>query len=122
MPVVGCGAVDLPFLTKYLHGKLIHHFIKADYIPSVLDPIKFGQKWDPKGKFIRKYCPELKNMPIRYLFAPWKAPRSIQEEAKCIVGTDYPTPIVDHRQARAHNAELIREMNNLSLQEVEGEA
>lgn len=95
----------------------------SDQIPTrVLDPIKFGQKWDPKGKFIRKYCPELKNMPIRYLFAPWKAPRSVQEEAKCTVGTDYPTPIVDHRQARAHNADLIREMNNLSLQEVEGEA
>ena len=100
----------------------MYRYVGINVTFSVLDPIKFGQKWDPKGKFIRKYCPELKNMPIRYLFAPWKAPRSVQEEAKCIVGTDYPAPIVDHRQARAHNAELIREMNNLSLQEVEGEA
>ena len=115
-----------------------------------LHPVKFGQKWDPKGLFVRKYCPELKDMPLRYLFSPWKAPRQVQEVAKvfyatnwgfhhknpfmirvylaalifrvlihskCIIGEDYPAPIVDHNQVTSHNSELIRDLNNLSLDE-----
>lgn len=38
-------------------------------------------------------------MPLRYLFEPWKAPLSVQQKAKCIVGVDYPKPIVDHQVA-----------------------
>ena len=38
-------------------------------------------------------------MPIEYLFEPWKAPHDIQQSANCIVGTDYPHPMVDHKQA-----------------------
>ena len=47
-----------------------------------LDPVKFGRTWDPEGKYVRKYCPELKDIPLRYLFAPWTAPQTVQEIAK----------------------------------------
>merc|ERR1711935_74072 len=89
----------------------------CDEIPHrSLHPIKFGQKWDPQGVFVRKYCPELKDVPLRYLFSPWKAPRPVQEKAKCIIGEDYPAPIVDHNQANSHNLDLIKELNDLSLE------
>lgn len=48
----------------------------------VLDPVKLGRKWDPTGSYVRRYCPELKDMPFRYLFAPWTAPEQVQEIAK----------------------------------------
>jgi hypothetical protein len=38
-------------------------------------------------------------MPLLYLFEPWKAPKSVQEATGCVVGRDYPPPMVDHKQA-----------------------
>ena len=38
----------------------------------------------------------MQDMPAKYIWEPWKAPRKVQEEAKCIIGIDYPAPIVDH--------------------------
>lgn len=35
-------------------------------------------------------------MPAKYIWEPWKAPLKVQEEANCIIGKDYPAPIVDH--------------------------
>ena len=94
-------------LFKLCAGSAFHDEISE----RVLDPVKLGRKWDPKGDYVRRYCPELKNMPLRYLFAPWTAPQSVQDVAKCRIGTDYPSPIIDHKQARAHNLELIRQIN-----------
>lgn len=47
----------------------------------------------------RRYVPELKDMPLQYLFEPWRAPLKVQQEAGCIVGQDYPSPMVDHKIA-----------------------
>ncbi|GLD96102.1 hypothetical protein PINS_up004780 [Pythium insidiosum] len=62
-------------------------------------PSLFIQSWDPQGRFIRKYIPELRKMPARYIFEPWKAPLSVQRSAGCLIGKDYPFPIVDHAAA-----------------------
>jgi hypothetical protein len=51
----------------------------------------------------RKFCPELKNFPLEYLFEPWKAPLTVQEEANCIIGRDYPEPCLDHEKASKEN-------------------
>ena len=58
-------------------------------------PCKFGQLMDPEGIYITTYLPVLRNFPPEYIHEPWTAPRSIQEEAGCIIGVDYPNPIVD---------------------------
>ncbi|GAB9470428.1 hypothetical protein Gpo141_00007673 [Globisporangium polare] len=70
----------------------------SDY-NAVHSPSMFIQQWDPQGKFIRKYVPALRKMPARYIFEPWKAPLSVQRTAGCLIGKDYPFPIVDHTTA-----------------------
>ena len=60
----------------------------------------------------RRYVPVLKDMPIRYLFEPWKAPMAVQERANCIVGKDYPLPIVEHKTASAANHEQMEKVIN----------
>ncbi len=47
--------------------------------------------------------PQLKRYPEKYIYEPWTAPRSVQEAAGCIIGKDYPRPIVDHDIARQAN-------------------
>ena len=59
------------------------------------DPILTGKQMDPEGLYIKTYIPELTNLPIDYIHAPWKAPRFIQEQANCIIGVNYPNPVVD---------------------------
>jgi deoxyribodipyrimidine photo-lyase len=44
--------------------------------------------------------PELKNVPVKFIHAPWTVPPLDQQAAQCIIGRDYPNPIVDHAAQR----------------------
>jgi cryptochrome len=59
-------------------------------------PIAFGKKTDKNGDYIRKWLPKLANMPAKYIYEPWTAPIDVQRAAGCLIGTDYPSPLVDH--------------------------
>lgn len=65
----------------------------------IYSPISFGKKYDPNGNYIRHFLPILKDMPKEYIYEPWTAPPSIQTKAKCIIGKDYPKPVVCHDSA-----------------------
>ncbi|KAL6334320.1 hypothetical protein AAG906_014721 [Vitis piasezkii] len=65
----------------------------------IYSPISFGKKYDPNGNYIRHFLPILKDMPKEYIYEPWTAPPSIQAKAKCIIGKDYPKPVVCHDSA-----------------------
>ncbi|GJM90562.1 hypothetical protein PR202_ga06855 [Eleusine coracana subsp. coracana] len=65
----------------------------------IYSPITFGKKYDPNGKYIRHFIPVLKDMPKEYIYEPWTAPLSIQKKANCIIGKDYPKPVIDHEIA-----------------------
>ncbi|XP_064636731.1 cryptochrome-1-like [Lineus longissimus] len=69
----------------------------------VYSPIAFGKKTDKNGDYIRKYIPLLSKFPTQYIYEPWKAPRVVQEKLGCVIGKDYPRPIVDHDEARQRN-------------------
>lgn len=56
----------------------------------------------------RKYLPKMEKFPAEYIYEPWKAPRSIQERAGCIVGKDYPRPIVDHEVVHKNNIQRMK--------------
>ncbi|RUS76899.1 hypothetical protein EGW08_015338 [Elysia chlorotica] len=73
----------------------------------VYSPVAFGKKTDPNGDFIRKYIPVLKKFPAKFIFEPWKAPASMQQAAGCIIGKDYPKPIVDHDVVRQKNIQKM---------------
>ncbi len=73
----------------------------------VYSPIAFGKKTDPEGSYIRKYIPQLKNFPEKYIFEPWTAPLVVQEKAGCIIGKDYPKPIVDHKKISKINMDKM---------------
>ena len=65
----------------------------------VYGPVSFGKKWDKNGDYVRKYLPQLKNMPAKFVYEPWLAPIEVQRKAGCVVGVDYPHPMVDHATA-----------------------
>lgn len=66
----------------------------------VYNPSLQLKRLDPSGTYVRRYVPELANVPDEYLAEPWTMPRRLQEEAGCVIGKDYPRPIVDHTEAR----------------------
>ena len=66
----------------------------------IFNPVTQSERFDPKGEYIRKFVPELANMPAAYLFHPWKAPDSILQKAGIVLGKDYPHPCVDLQLSR----------------------
>lgn len=71
-------------------------------------PIAFGKKTDKDGLYIKKWLPQLANFPEKYIFEPWKAPLAVQQRANCIIGKDYPRPIVDHDVVSKENMEKMK--------------
>jgi deoxyribodipyrimidine photo-lyase len=59
-----------------------------------------GEKFDPDGEYIREFIPELKDLPNKYLYNPWEAPKEILDNANITLGKDYPEPIVDLKISR----------------------
>ena len=55
---------------------------------------------------IYRYVPELKNIPTEYIYSPWEASKDVQEKAGCIIGRDYPEPMVDHDTVVRTNKEV----------------
>lgn len=66
----------------------------------IFNPISQSEKFDPEGKFIRRYLPELAGLPPAALHAPWLAQPVELQSAGVVIGKTYPAPIVDHAQAR----------------------
>jgi cryptochrome len=81
-------------------------FFNAYY--RVYSPISFAKKYDPEGNYIRHYLPQLSRFPKSYIYEPWKASLAIQREAQCVIGKDYPLPIVDHEHAKNRNLEQMK--------------
>lgn len=75
----------------------------------VYSPVAFGKKTDKEGAFIRHYLPVLARMPAKYIYEPWKAPLAVQREAGCVVGEDYPAPVVDHAVVSKENIAKMKE-------------
>lgn len=82
-------------------------------MPRLTNPVRQSLVQDPQGEFIRQWLPELVNVPAAYLHEPWTMPYSLQLQAGCVLGRDYPEPVVDHlaaaRQALARFRALRRQ-------------
>ena len=66
----------------------------------IFNPITQGLKFDPNGDYIRQYLPELASVPSEFIHQPWLMDQGIQKKLGCIIGKDYPAPIIDHAMAR----------------------
>jgi deoxyribodipyrimidine photo-lyase len=67
----------------------------------IFNPISQSRKFDPSGKFIRRYLPQLAALPNDLIHAPWEARPVDLQAAGVKLGETYPLPIVDHAEARA---------------------
>ena len=82
----------------------------ADAAPyfRIFNPITQGEKFDAKGGYVRRWVPELRALPDRWLQAPWTAPPEVLRDAGVRLGKDYPHPILDHGQARARALDALK--------------
>ena len=80
----------------------------------IYNPIKQSQDHDPKGIFIKKWVPELKNIPETWIHEPWKMELINQKSFKCIIGKDLSCSNVDHaisiKYARSRIAEIFKKI------------
>jgi deoxyribodipyrimidine photo-lyase len=67
----------------------------------IFSPVRQGKTFDPDGAFVRSMLSELRNVPDAFIHEPWKMPPSVQAQAECAIGREYPAPIVDHASTRA---------------------
>lgn len=65
----------------------------------IFNPELQSQKYDPNGDYIRKWVPELKNLPKEYIHNPSLAPLTVLKNAGVELGVTYPKPMVDHKKA-----------------------
>lgn len=74
----------------------------ADAAPyfRVFNPTSQARKFDADGAYIRRWCPELADLPNRDLHAPFEADEGVLARAGVRLGETYPRPIVDHAAAR----------------------
>ena len=66
----------------------------------IFNPVSQSRKFDPSGKFIRRYLPQLAALPDALIHAPWEARPVDLQAAGVTLGRDYPQPIVDHARER----------------------
>ena len=74
----------------------------ADAAPyfRIFNPVTQGQKFDPDGEYTKKYVPELKKMPLKYLFNPWDCPENVSNDIEFKIGKHYPSPVVNLKESR----------------------
>ena len=74
--VAGCGSDAAPYF-------------------RIFNPILQGEKFDKEGEYVKKWVPELKNLPKKFIHKPWEL-----NDENFKLGRDYPYPIVKHEEAR----------------------
>lgn len=74
----------------------------ADAAPyfRVFNPILQGEKFDPDGVYVRRWVPELKDVPAKFIHQPWVATPLELAGAGVTLGQNYPMPIIDHKAGR----------------------
>jgi deoxyribodipyrimidine photo-lyase len=66
----------------------------------IFNPVSQGERFDPEGQYVRRFVPELRRVPARFIHRPWAAPSP---------PADYPGPIVDHAERRRLALERFEE-------------
>ena len=90
--VAGCGADAAPFF-------------------RIFNPVTQATKFDPKGIYIKRYCPELSSLDVPDVFAPWEVDPARLASCSVVLGKTYPLPIVDLKQSRLRALEALKSLS-----------
>ncbi|MCC9620174.1 DNA photolyase family protein [Thalassospira sp. MA62] len=84
----------------------------ADAAPyfRIFNPVLQGEKFDPKGEYVRKWVPELADMPDQYIHKPWEASPLILGAAGVTLGDTYPEPLIGVKEGRERALAAYQEM------------
>jgi deoxyribodipyrimidine photo-lyase len=90
----------------WFEEKLLDYDIYSNYVSWIMaagmtggrvnkfNVVKQGKDYDPKGEYVKLWCPELENVPVGKIMEPWRMSKDEQKEAGCILGVNYPNPVV----------------------------
>ncbi len=80
----------------------------APYFRRMYNPVLQQRRHDGEGQYVRRWVPELRDVPLAKLAEPWTMSEAEQEATGCRIGTDYPEPIVDHAAERERAMQRYR--------------
>ncbi len=94
--VAGCGADAAPYF-------------------RIFNPVLQGEKFDAAGRYVRRWCPELSQLPDDYVHKPWQAPPDVLRAAGLVLGQNYPHPVVDHPTARTRALAALKATKGIEI-------
>ncbi|HEY0845978.1 MAG TPA: deoxyribodipyrimidine photo-lyase [Noviherbaspirillum sp.] len=83
----------------------------------IFNPVTQSERFDPHGKFIRRYVPQLGSLPDKLIHAPWCAPAIALQDAGVTPGHSYPLPVVQHDEARRRTLERYAVVKNAKMRQ-----
>jgi len=86
----------------------------------IYNPIKNSQEHDADGIFLKKWLPELKDIPAQLIHEPWKLSTIEQQLYNCTIGINYPFPIVNIEQTRKDASDIVWNLRKNSRVKQEG--
>jgi deoxyribodipyrimidine photo-lyase len=84
----------------------------APVFRRILNPLLQQRRHDPDGAYVRRWLPELRGVPDEHLVEPWRMSPAQQAAAGCVIGRDYPEPVVDHAEERVRALARYRRAAN----------
>ena len=93
----------------------------ADAAPyfRIFAPVTQGERFDGEGAYVRRWVPELAQLPDAFLHAPWTAPAAVRARAQ--IEGNYPDPIVDHATARAEALAALKQLRGAQIGQVDAD-
>ncbi len=79
----------------------------------VFNPVLQGEKFDPLGDYVRRWVPELSNLPDKFIHQPWAIPPELARKLFFKLGSAYPCPIIDHAFARQRALAVFKKGSTL---------
>jgi len=80
----------------------------------VFNPVLQGERFDPKGAYVKYWLPQLAELPEKWLHRPWEAPQAALAAASVELGINYPRPIVDLKASRLRALDAWERLKGIS--------